>query len=930
MTNTDWPYPGSRWWKFDFHTHTPASKDTTAWQRAIGSPDELTAEAWLLKYMAAEIDCVAVTDHNSGAWIDQLNKAYATMKEQDDLGLAPEGFRELTLFPGVEISVSGGFHLLAIFGPEASTRTITDLLSAVRYQGTDGDSDGVTREGPETVIEEVLKAGGLPVPAHADQEKGLLRCQPESKRSQIDANTLRQAINVKGLLAVEWCDGSSSWPERVADAENRLARVLGSDCHSFQGNAVPGSRFTWVKMASPTLEGLRLALLDGNGVSIRRSDDGEFNPFRVPPHAITAIDIEGGRYIGNGQPARLECSPFFNAIVGGRGTGKSSVVHALRLAARREQELTQLGPDSEPRAQFEDFRKTARGRDDKGALRDSTEIRVEWEHDDTRLRLRWRVDGQGVVVEEWADNQWLESISQSVNAARFPLRIFSQGQIAAMAGSGRQTLLTIIDQAANVEPLKQSFEEAHRTFFTQRARLRELDGKLAGEPEVKRKLEETSRKLAALSQTDQASVLRAYGQSQHQSREVKTLFEQLQDDSGRISDLAEQIILDDWPTQYFTEQDADILALRKEIDAQVAQVRTGLQEQAKKLSAIVDSVQKDPRYSQWSARVQAAQQAHTELQQKLATQGVSDPQAFARLTQEKQQLETQCKAFTKMRSDREELSRQIGAQQTLLSEKRVAITQARNTFVQQTLANNTHVKIAVVPYGYDERQLEREVRALIDVGNDRFAEDILKFDNEEPSGGLAFDLARADEAKKESTVETVKQRLINMDGVGGHFRNALLRKHEKPEFADHIEAWFPEDDLRIEYHREGSWHPISRGSQGQRSAALLAFLLAFGEEPIVLDQPEDDLDNHLIYDLIVRQIRENKLRRQLIIVTHNPNVVVNGDAELVHVMEFGRGQCYVQQSGALQETELRNEVCRVMEGGHEAFSRRWKRLGTEF
>ncbi|MAT52640.1 MAG: chromosome segregation protein SMC [Porticoccaceae bacterium] len=930
MTSTDWPYPGSRWWKFDFHTHTPASKDTTAWQRALGSPDELTAEAWLLKYMVAGIDCVAVTDHNSGAWIDQLKEAYAAMKDQDNLGLAPEGFRELTLFPGVEISVSGGFHLLAIFGPEASTRTITDLLSAVRYQGTDGDSDGVTREGPETVIEEVLKAGGLPVPAHADQEKGLLRCQPESKRSQVDANTLRQAIGIKGLLAVEWCDGSSPWPECVADAESRLARVLGSDCHSFQGNAVPGSRFTWVKMASPTLEGLRLALLDGNGVSIRRSDEGEFNPFRVPPHAITAIDIEGGRYIGNGRTARLECSPFFNAIVGGRGTGKSSVVHALRLAARREQELTQLGPDSEPRAQFEDFRKTAKGRDDKGALRDNTEIRVEWEHDDTRLRLRWRADGQGVVVEEWNDNQWLESSSQSVNAARFPLRIFSQGQIAAMAGSGRQTLLSIIDEAANVETLKQAFEEAKRTFFTQRARLRELDGKLAGEPEVKRKLEETSRKLAALSQTDQASVLRAYGQSQHQSREVKNLFEQLQDDSGRISDLAEQIMLDDWPTQYFTEQDADILALRKEIDAQVAQVRTGLQEQAKKLRGIVEFVQKDPGYSQWSARVQSAQQAHTELQQKLATQGVSDPQAFARLTQEKQQFETQCKAFSKMRSDREELSRQIGAQQTLLSEKRVAITQARNTFVQHTLANNTHVKIAVVPNGYDERQLEREVRELIDVGNDRFAEDILKFDNEEPSGGLAFDLARADNAEKESAVEAVKQRLINMDGVGGHFRNALQRKHEKPEFADHIEAWFPEDDLRIEYQREGSWHPISRGSQGQRSAALLAFLLAFGEEPIVLDQPEDDLDNHLIYDLIVRQIRENKLRRQLIIITHNPNVVVNGDAELVHVMEFGRGQCYVQQSGALQETELRSEVCRVMEGGYEAFSRRWKRLGTEF
>lgn len=76
MANSDWPYPGSRWWKIDFHTHTPASQDTTAWQRALGTPDELTAETWLLKYMAAGIDCVAVTDHNSGEWIDKLKEAY--------------------------------------------------------------------------------------------------------------------------------------------------------------------------------------------------------------------------------------------------------------------------------------------------------------------------------------------------------------------------------------------------------------------------------------------------------------------------------------------------------------------------------------------------------------------------------------------------------------------------------------------------------------------------------------------------------------------------------------------------------------------------------------------------------------------------------------------------------------------------------------
>ena len=118
-------------------------------------------------------------------------------------------------------------------------------------------------------------------------------------------------------------------------------------------------------------------------------------------------------------------------------------------------------------------------------------------------------------------------------------------------------------------------------------------------------------------------------------------------------------------------------------------------------------------------------------------------------------------------------------------------------------------------------------------------------------------------------------------------------------------------------------------SQRPRRTDFIHGLLAYGDEPLVLDQPEDDLDNHLIYDLVVRQIRENKLRRQIIVVTHNPNIVVNGDAEMLHVMEFTAGQCTVSRSGSLQDQEIRDEICSVMEGGREAFESRYRRLGPE-
>jgi ABC-type cobalamin/Fe3+-siderophores transport system ATPase subunit len=933
MADTRWPYPGARWWTFDFHTHTPASKDTNGWQQAVGTPKELTPEQWLLKYMVAEIDCVAVTDHNSGAWIDRLKAAYAQMKAQADAGQAPEGFRELTIFPGVEISANGGVHVLAIFGPDAATSDIDSLLGAVGYTGTKGDSDAETNRALAEVMTEVLRAGAIPIPAHADADKGLLRVNPGTRQCALSAHTVKQALEVEGLLAVEWCDLSNPYPQAVEKRASPLARVLGSDCHSFQGGRVPGSGYTWVKMAKPTLEGLRLALLDGNDVSIRRSDKGPFDPFQPPAHVIRAIEIDKARVMGNGQPVRLELSPYFNAIVGGRGTGKSTVVHALRLATRREGEIQALPKDSEPRARFEAFRTIAKGHDDKGALRPETTIRVEWQHEDTKLRMSWFAPGNPArdlcdTVEEWRDGQWQPSASQSINPNRFPVRIFSQGQIAALAGGGRQALLAIIDEAAGVEPPRQAYEEARRAFFAQRARLREVDGKLAALPEVERRLQELEAKLKALSQTDHAAVLQAFARAQHQHRAVDETLTQLGEGVVALREVAERLLLDDWLPQHFSAADADLLAWRTDADALLQATRQRLAQEADALEQGIAKLDGDERLAAWRARAAAARQAHQNLQSELAAQGAADPQAFARLTQERQQLEAQAKTLRQLQADRVTLTQQIETQQALVLKRREAITQQRQAFLREKLAQNPHVRMNVVPFGFDPVVIERSFRELIDVPDERFADDVLSSEDGPARKGLVLELAQADD--KPSALNRVRERLLRPDsGFNGKFRTYLSRRWEKPELADHVLAWFPEDDLRIEYQRDSQWHAISEGSQGQRSAALLAFLLAFGEEPIVLDQPEDDLDNHLIYDLIVRQIRENKLHRQLIVVTHNPNVVVNGDAELVQVMEFGRGQCFVQQSGALQEKPVREEVCRVMEGGREAFSRRWKRLGTE-
>jgi DNA repair exonuclease SbcCD ATPase subunit len=160
-------------------------------------------------------------------------------------------------------------------------------------------------------------------------------------------------------------------------------------------------------------------------------------------------------------------------------------------------------------------------------------------------------------------------------------------------------------------------------------------------------------------------------------------------------------------------------------------------------------------------------------------------------------------------------------------------------------------------------------------------------------------------------------------------RFATHLKKLNPEQCDRIRTWFPEDGLQVSYSADGTgqgFRPIEQASPGQKTAAILAFLLAYGTEPLVLDQPEDDLDNRLIYDLIVQQIRQIKTHRQVIVVTHNPNIVVNGDAEKVLEMAFRAGQCVVAERGSLQSQSIRVAVCQVMEGGTEAFAKRYRRI----
>jgi ABC-type protease/lipase transport system fused ATPase/permease subunit len=122
---------------------------------------------------------------------------------------------------------------------------------------------------------------------------------------------------------------------------------------------------------------------------------------------------------------------------------------------------------------------------------------------------------------------------------------------------------------------------------------------------------------------------------------------------------------------------------------------------------------------------------------------------------------------------------------------------------------------------------------------------------------------------------------------------------------------------------------FGRLSLGQQQSILLTLLLSSdGNEPLIIDQPEDNLDGEFIYSSFVPVLRHAKERRQIIVVTHNPNIAVLGDAELIVVLKSQSDRGTITARGSIDERNTREAACGILEGAREAFVRRARVYGV--
>ncbi|MCE2434102.1 MAG: ABC transporter, partial [Candidatus Latescibacteria bacterium] len=694
---TEYPWNGARWWKFDIHAHTPASKDYGKGENQK-SYQELSPKEWLLNYMRADIDCIAITDHNTGEWIDPIKTALGELESEK-----PEGFRPLYVFPGVEISVNGGVHLLAILECDKTTSDIDSLLGAVGFPSTKrGSSAAVTTKTFTEVVEAIVSANGIAIPAHVDDDNGLF---------QLPGTTLQQVLKSKNIFAMELRDPEYPKPQLYIDKSLSWTEILGSDAHHPSGNvgqSYPGSHFTWVKMGSPSIEGLQLALLDGE-LSVERSDQNKGDLNEYAPLTLDAIEVSQARYMGRSQSFTIEFNPWFNAIIGGRGTGKSTVVEFLRIALRREDELPET-----LQSEFEQYSDVYQDREDSGLLTNEASIRVICRKDGDRFRIQWNPFGGLEPIEREVNGQWQRA--EGDIRQRFPVRIYSQKQVFQLAKTPL-ALLKIIDEAPEVgyHAWSEKWKVEESRFLSLRAKAREIKAGLGEESRLKGELADVRRRLDIFEQSGHAKILQSFQKRSRQYREIEAWEKSWIGIGEQLCKVAAEIVPDlpdgssfDWDSDPDKELQKHTAKTRDHLD----EIRKLLEGFASQTDDIVVEWRKSKEESSWRQSVDAAMQAYRELQGNLEREGISDPAAYGELVQRQQIIEQQLKELGERKKQVDDLNNEADACLQQLLKTRRELTASRRSFLNAVLSDNQYVRIQVAPYGARE-MVESEFRQIL-------------------------------------------------------------------------------------------------------------------------------------------------------------------------------------------------------------------------
>jgi len=881
---------GAMFYRADLHIHSHgASHDVSD---VSMTPENIVATA-----VSEGITIISITDHND---ISNVQRAIAAGNSSGVL-----------VIPGVELSTAQG-HLLCY---------LPDLTRLVKFFASLSivDSGLPTSRCQQSILECLALAnthGGFGVLAHVDVPSGFEHDTPGASPHKVDVicHPALAGIELKHASAEIHYSPFDDQAERAHMGQQRilrlglgakqfLARVVNSDSHSLNAlgrNASNDKRITRYKMDEPSFASLKIALEDADA-RVRIED---LIPQAVP--YVVGVAMEGGFL----DKQVIQFNRNLNCIIGGRGTGKSTTFEGVRCLIDSAEEPGKV-VDSEV---WPDV------------------LHLVWQDKAGQRHLLAR--------HKEGDIENVDDPDGGPNA--FDIDCFGQGdaaRISLQSQSNPLALLNYLDKFVDLGVLLAEENEARDELLNLQTEIEKAEQQVALIPQYQRQLQTTRNALQAMQKAEVKALIELQRQLATE-RELRTqIMAKLKQLKGS-GDLATQSTAAE---EIAGLADSKSLALgQKEFATIVTEVgvfKTLVLEAKAKITAGTTALEKAviAQTNAWKLKDTDAQGKIDAKKKELESLRITFDMSYitklandeASLVATLKNLEAWNENLKAARRNRlAALGRRRAARDRIATQREAFGRMATKTLRESLSDLQVSLKYtssACSPEASEQIitamnwRTNQQVRASYLVEGLTVPKLLEAIQANDPSpltelltkdGAQAFDLAEAKLVLDRLSVQAIR---FALERVALYDVPKLQVSKQVPNGASGTRTM----------QRE-----FSKLSLGQQQSILLALMLsANSDKPLIIDQPEDNLDGEFIYSTLVPVLRRAKERRQVIIVTHNANVAVLGDAEQIIVMKANNDRAEIVSRGSIDRTDTRDAACAILEGAKEAFTRRSKMYG---
>ncbi len=892
---------GANWVRVDFHLHSPHVHSFALPPGInLNSPEdrEKIAKEYVAQLKKEGIIVGAITDYQ------QIRKDWFTLLQQ-------EAEKEhIILFPGIELSIEEGrgLHILLIFEYDEDIEGINRLISSFDRNPQEVFFGGSTYKGSnhrninsDHDISSILKRirenfNCLIIVPHPEDDKGLIRSISLPQAADIiqmsDAIEYISEQNKERLLSTNKIP--RNFFATFAVLENSDPKSIG-EIGTKQRNGK--KRATYLKLSSFSIDAFKIALHDPQ-TRVHLYEKPEFLFDR-----ISSITITGSSFL---KDIHIDFNPELNTLIGGRGVGKSAIIETLRHALNLP-----VFSDTSFRT---DFVQSVVG---------SGEIEVRIERFFGRKKQKYivrKILGKRPEVFD-EDREKREMDPADIFEDKSTPIVLGQKELYHLSLK-HEFQLQLIDEFIGeaVSNEIQKFNKLLLQLQENAQAILQLKAQLEQKEEYQQRLKTIESQIKTFEKLKVVEKLQTYTEIMEDEKKLFSTKETIEEIFSKFQEI-------------FLDAEEELISLSKTLQTGKSAHRDILMQAAKEITQFIENLSQQQNaltetfknvasklkilYEQWQTIKKPIEEEAVNTKQKLQSEGL-EPEKYDSLVQEKLRIEPLVARLEKIET---ELKNFLSQRKTILQqlkEQRYLIFKVRKDQIEQLnqkLAGR--IKLEVVFEGDTER----------------FKEDLKNITRGSKIQSSALDAIvnanqhTVDGIELTTYIDEGKQSLQKHFGLTEAQANKLIQWFADDEKRFELETLFPNDKILVKLKVGEKYEELSKLSAGQKATALLLLLFTQENRILVIDQPEEDLDNRFIYEDVVKILRELKGRKQIILATHNANIPVLGDSEQIIVLDAIDEACKIVHTGSIDVKAIREDVKDIMEGGEEAFQKRAQKYG---